>query len=489
VGFSFSRQQKPFAIVAMTAVLAGISTLLLLNGHFIVHAQPTPPQLAVFSPQSTYSVPLLDVKGQPYLGLIDLLEPLGTVESKLNGKKLKLHFNSPGGRQQELEFQDGKDTGKVRGDKFKLPGNFVLQNGRGYVPLSAVTQLLPKLGLQPVDYRSASQRLFIGNVAERFSAELKKGTPSRLLLGFAAPVNPTVATEPGKVRLTFKRDPVVASTDRVQYDDEVITGTTYSEHDGVAVLEITGSVPLMANFADGGKTIIVTAAPGPATQAVQKLPVEVPQGATVLPQPLPAPPQRPSFLVLIDPGHGGADIGAAITPQLAEKDVVLALARRVQHELGARGIASSLLRNGDYAIGLDQRAISINAARPALYVSLHAANTGTGVHVFTALLPAENSAAGEFLPWDSAQAAFTDLSGSVAGSIAAELESRKLPNSTLPAPLRPVNNVAAPAVAIEIAPPGKDVAEIASVSYQGQVAQSIAAGVQAVRAKLPQVKP
>ena len=74
---------------------------------------------------------------------------------------------------------------------------------------------------------------------------------------------------------------------------------------------------------------------------------------------------------------------------------------------------------------------------------------------FTAMLPAVNLSRQGFLPWDTAQAAFLDLSGSVAGSVAAELESRKLPNNTLVAPLRPMNNIAAPAFAVEIAPPGR----------------------------------
>ncbi len=486
----FSRR-RPIAVASALLVIAGFFALRSLQRGFIVHAQASAPgQIAVFSPQSVYSIPVLQVGAQPYVGLLDLLEPLGSVEMKASGNKLKFNFNYAGNRKLEGEFQEGKDSGKIDGDKLKLTAKFVIQNGRGYVPLSSVSELLPRLGLQPVQYRPASQRLLIGNVAERFTAELKKGTPSRLLLGFPAPVNPTIATEPGKVRLTFKRDPVVASTDHVKYDDPLITGTNFSEHNGVAELEITGPAPLMANFADGGKTIIVTAAPGPPqTQAVQQLPLPVPQTATALPQPAPQPPPRPRFLVLIDPAHGGVDIGAAITPQLPEKDVVLALARRVQHELQTRGIAASLLRNGDYAISLDQRAISINAARPALYIALHAANTGKGVHVFTELLPAENMAPGEFLPWDTAQAAYSDLSGAVAGSISAELENRKLPNATLPAPLRPMNNVAAPAVAVEIAPPGANVAEIASPAYQTEVAQSIAAGIAAVRAKLPEVTP
>ena len=157
--------------------------------------------------------------------------------------------------------------------------------------------------------------------------------------------------------------------------------------------------------------------------------------------------------------------------------------------LASRGIAVNLLRNSDVAISLDQRAVSANAARPALYLSLHAANTGRGVHVFTSLLPVTSLSPQDFLPWDTAQASFLDLSGSVAGSVAAELDARKMPYTTLPAPLRPMNNVAAPAIAVEIAPPGSNVDEIADAAYQEQVAQSIAAGVAAVRGKLPEVRP
>jgi N-acetylmuramoyl-L-alanine amidase len=193
--------------------------------------------------------------------------------------------------------------------------------------------------------------------------------------------------------------------------------------------------------------------------------------------------------VIIDPAHGGADSGASITASLVEKDVVLALARRVQRELASHGIAAGMLRNSDVAIPLDQRAASVNAARPALYITLHAANTGRGVHVFTSMLPAANLSRDGFLPWDTAQAAFLDLSGVAAGSVAAELDSRKLPNTTLVAPLRPMNNIAAPAIAVEIAPPDDNVDNIAAAEYQEQVAQSIAAGIAAVRSKLPEVRP
>ena len=109
--------------------------------------------------------------------------------------------------------------------------------------------------------------------------------------------------------------------------------------------------------------------------------------------------------------------------------------------------------------------------------------------MFTSLLPAEVASSRDFLPWETAQVAYLDLSASLAGSVSAELEQRKLPNATLAAPLRPMNNIAAPAIAIEIAPPGNDVNDIASADYLDQVAQSIAAGIAAMRGKIPEVRP
>ncbi len=460
---------------------------MLLWQHPAVRAQ-APDQLTIYSSQTTYSVALQNVNGQPYAGLVDLLEPLGSIDARPDGKKYKLKFTPPGGHAVEAQFNEGKDKGKLLGENFKLPSNFVLQNGRGYVPLSAVAGILTKLLGKPVQLHASARRLLIGDVAFHFTLELEKGNPSKLVVSFQAPVNPTIATEPGHVRFTFRREPIVSSgQDSFKFDDPVITGASFSEHDGLAELDVLATAPLLANFADGGKTIIVAAAPPPAPAPA---PVATPPPAPApTPTAPPKPPAAPRFLVIIDPAHGGNDSGAAITSTLVEKDVVLGLARKVQRELASRGIAAAMLRSSDVAISLDQRALSSNAARPALYITLHAANTGRGVHVFTSLLPAANLSRTGFLPWDTAQAAFLDLSGAVAGSIAAELDNRKLPNTTLLAPLRPMNNIAAPAVAIEIAPPDEKVENIASAPYEEQVAQAIAAGVAAVRSKLPEVRP
>ena len=483
----FSLADRRVRLCLSLGVVVAFATAALLR-HASVHAQ-TPEQLTIYSSQSNYSASIIDVKGVPYVGLVDVMEPLGTIDARPDGKKYKLRFTPPGGHAVEAQFNEGKDKAKVLGENLKLPANFVLQNGRGYVPLSAVPQILSKLLAKPVQLHAGARRMFIGDVAARFNVELDKSTPPKLVLSFPIAVNPTIATEPGRVRLLFRHEPVVAGEQAAyKFDDSVITGATFLEHDGEAELDVSATAPLLANFADGGKTVIVAAAPPPPAAPVASAPAP-PQASQPAAAAPPKPPAAPRFLVIIDPAHGGADNGAAITPSLLEKDVVLALARRVARELTNRGIPAAMLRNSDVAISLDQRALSTNAARPALYISLHAANTGQGVHVFTSLLPAANLSRSGFLPWETAQAAFLDLSGVAAGSVAEELENRKLPNLTQSAPLRPMNNIAAPAIAIEIAPPDDKVENIAGARYEEQVAQSIAAGIAAIRSKLPEVRP
>ena len=111
--------------------------------------------------------------------------------------------------------------------------------------------------------------------------------------------------------------------------------------------------PLMANFADGGKTIIVRV---PCLHRLRPpAPVAPPPAASAQTQP-PRQAARTSIPGYHRSRSRGAETGAVITPTLLEKDVVLALGRRVQRELQNRGIAAGLLRNSDVAIALDQRA-------------------------------------------------------------------------------------------------------------------------------------
>jgi len=169
---------------------------------------------------------------------------------------------------------------------------------------------------------------------------------------------------------------------------------------------------------------------------------------------------------------------------LAEKDVTLGFARRLRQELETRGLTTLVLRDGDSALSLDQRASLANSAHPAIYICLHAASQGTGVRLYTALLPAGGDNHAPFLDWDTAQSSFRSASQIAEASLAAELVKRTVAVRTLIAPLRPLNNITAAAVAIEVAPPAAGISGLTSPEYQQLITSSVAAGVAAVRDKL-----
>jgi N-acetylmuramoyl-L-alanine amidase len=85
---------------------------------------------------------------------------------------------------------------------------------------------------------------------------------------------------------------------------------------------------------------------------------------------LEAPAERVRVVVL-DPAHGGGDPGVT-AEGLAEKDLTLALARRVRAELARRLDARVvLLRDDDRALTAEERAEAANRARADLVLSLH----------------------------------------------------------------------------------------------------------------------
>ena len=206
-------------------------------------------------------------------------------------------------------------------------------------------------------------------------------------------------------------------------------------------------------------------------------PVQQPPADLAAPSPQ-TPPAVPRYVVMIDPAHGGSDAGAALNPAMPEKDVTLAFARRLRLELNNREIAAGLVRDADTTVSLDQRAGMVNAAQPALYISLHAASQGSGVVLYTAMLgPYRDDDRGRFVDWETAQSGSLVRSRWAEQQIAASIEKMGFPLRSLVAALRPLNNVAVPAIAVEVAPTSGEVSQLASVDYQSMVCAALATAI------------
>jgi N-acetylmuramoyl-L-alanine amidase len=95
----------------------------------------------------------------------------------------------------------------------------------------------------------------------------------------------------------------------------------------------------------------------------------------------------PIRLVVIDAGHGGQDTGA-IRGGVLEKDMTLDVARRLEREVQAAGLATMLTRSGDKTVSLAERAAAANRERDCVFVSIHFDEGGraaaTGVNTYYA---------------------------------------------------------------------------------------------------------
>ncbi len=453
-------------------------------------AQSESRQIRIYTPQTSYSLPVVEHEGKDYVGLLEVLEPLGRVEARLDGKKWKLRFED-----RAAQFQVGKSKAKVHKREITLGAPFLVENGRGFVPLTALDAILPEmLPRHQFAFHQQSRRLFLDKSEVHYSAELRnKSAPPQLIITFSAPVNPFVATEAGKLRMVFRREPLVPGTtgETQNFNDPALATLTYSERNGNSELTVSGNSPLLASFSHDRKTITIAAVqpppqvpPAAATTATSTTTPPAPAAAPPGPAAAAPAPAAPAFTVVIDAAHGGDDRGAALSDKVVEKDVALAFARRLYKELEGRGMAARLLRDSDTTIGEEQRALIVNSSAPSVYLAIHVAAAGSGVHLFTSPLPPAQRPA-VFLPWDSAQAAFVGGSQQVATAISTELLKRDIPALTLASAVRPLNSIAAPALALELAPPvNGSLEDMNATLYQQSVCSAIASALTAAKPAL-----
>ncbi len=204
-------------------------------------------------------------------------------------------------------------------------------------------------------------------------------------------------------------------------------------------------------------------------------------------------------MIVLDPAHGGTDTGARGETGAVEKDLVLDYARMARAELLSEGFHVVLTRNDDSNPSYADRAAIANSYRSAIFISLHVSSTGAfgTVHTYyyqfgsapsgpadaaskKANSPAEHTVS--LVPWAQAQMAHVDASQRLAAVLQTQFTQRfsGSPASAMPAAVRELRSVNAPAVAIEVASVSvKDPNSLAALA--GPLAVSIARGIQAYR--------
>lgn len=105
--------------------------------------------------------------------------------------------------------------------------------------------------------------------------------------------------------------------------------------------------------------------------------------------------------IAIDPGHGGKDPGAVGYKGTYEKDVTLAIARKLKARIDKEpDMRAILTREGDYYISLPQRRINARRANADLFVSIHAdANPRSHAHGSSVFTLSEHGATSTTASW------------------------------------------------------------------------------------------
>lgn len=97
-------------------------------------------------------------------------------------------------------------------------------------------------------------------------------------------------------------------------------------------------------------------------------------------KPAPQIPRILTGLVVIDPGHGGHDPGATSYLGYYEKEINLSISRKVVSCLTQQGVKTTMTRNSDTFVELNDRADIANRAGADLFVAIHADSNGDRLH-------------------------------------------------------------------------------------------------------------
>lgn len=121
------------------------------------------------------------------------------------------------------------------------------------------------------------------------------------------------------------------------------------------------------------------------------------------------------LVVAIDAGHGGQDPGAIGSRGTREKDVTLAIARRLEALIAREpGMRSAMIRDGDYFVPLRTRIAKARKLKADIFISIHADAFDNrevrGSSVFTL---SERGASSEAAKWLADRENSADLVGGV----------------------------------------------------------------------------
>ncbi|MEC5399946.1 N-acetylmuramoyl-L-alanine amidase [Uliginosibacterium sp. H1] len=145
--------------------------------------------------------------------------------------------------------------------------------------------------------------------------------------------------------------------------------------EAAAAGEPDGPAPQIASNTASAPADVPRAVPGDAQAGIQREPTRpVPDIVTREPKSSDkAVPVTRMITIALDPGHGGEDPGAVGRRGTYEKNVTLAIARRLKAKIDAEpNMRAMMTRDADFFVPLNQRVAKARRVQADLFVSIHA---------------------------------------------------------------------------------------------------------------------
>jgi N-acetylmuramoyl-L-alanine amidase len=405
----------------------------------------------------------------------------------------------------KVTLYDRKSLASIDGDLRLLSSNVLLEGGRWLVPVDSAPRFLAPLLGKRAEWRAPQRTLLIGNVSvPRITVRTSvSGNAVRVALEASEKVPFRVAQEQGRVTVAIPRDVIDVSLQPERLTGGIVDGVQFAGgKDNLFTITLGRRFKELQAHEEEAPTRLVL--DFQATSLAAAEPSPSPSASTA-----PRAPEGPGVrTVVIDPGHGGDDVGARGPGGALEKDVTLAIARKVRAAVAnTLGLQAFLTRDRDQDVALDERAAFANNYKSDLFISIHAnasrAQGARGSEVYflsyqasddesrrvaameggeipaSASAPASSDVA--LILWDMAQAEHLAESSSLASRIQEELAevSGNERRGVKQAPFRVLVGAAMPAVLVEVAFISNSEEEklLTSEAYQNRIAAAVVRGI------------
>jgi N-acetylmuramoyl-L-alanine amidase len=489
-----SRARRASRVLALAAFVS----LGLLAGHLSGQSPATP--LTLLARDGRRPLPLALVGDQEYVALDDLAAAFQLIVREESGA-LTVSYKG-----RTIVLTPDQALVSVAGRLVSLPAPPARSGRRWLVPIDFISRALAPIYDARLDLRKPSHLVVVGDVrVPHLTIRFEPlGAAVRLTIDATPRANAAVTQDADKLLVRYDADALDVAVPPIPTQGLV------------QLIRVADATSLAVDLGPRFASYRATTQP---TDTSTRLIIDLVAAQTetapsASPSPTPAPPPDLTTLtqptssirtIAIDPGHGGDDAGASGAGGTKEKDLTLAVARRLKAAIEGRlGVRVLLTRDDDRNVAVDDRTAVANNNKADVFISLHASAsmrpTMKGATIFVAAFDRDaETAAGaspgaervttfsgvqrdiELVPWDLAQLRHVERSAAFARIVEQQLHDRipLSPHAIDRGPLRLLEAANMPAVVVEMGylTSAEQEKQLAGGEFQSSIVQALVESV------------